>query len=84
MDAGFFAFDKAAFKFMQRGVQMVREQMNLKTTPSEVKKTSPTSVPDDADCVKDSHHRHAHIGKHSHPHGGDAYSAQNQHQQFNR
>ncbi len=32
MDAGFFAFDKAAFKFAPRGVLMVREQAVFKTT----------------------------------------------------
>ena len=32
MGAGFFAFDKAAFKFAPRGVLMVREQAVFKTT----------------------------------------------------
>ena len=32
MDAGFFAFDKAAFKFAPCGVLMVREQAVFKTT----------------------------------------------------
>ena len=32
MDAGFFAFDKAASKFAPRGVLMVREQAVFKTT----------------------------------------------------
>ena len=32
MDAGFFAFDKAAFKFAPRGVLMAREQAVFKTT----------------------------------------------------